>query len=285
MKKFTFIRGRSMVLLLLFSLSLSPSLLATHIMGSDITYFCTGPNQYEVTLTLFRDCAGILPIATQTINYQSNFCGVSSSLVLSQPSFPIDVTPLCPSQTSACSGGSSQFGIEQYTYTGTLNLPPGCDDWVLSWKNCCRNYAITTLANPGNQSIYVEALLDNTISPCNNSPVFNNIPTPIVCVNQPVIYNHGVTDPDGDQLVFSLVDCAQESNQSVLYGAGFNATTPLATAGGVIVDASTGEITFTPNQIQIGVICVLVEEFRGGVKIGRTPIDTSGDWRRIGTTN
>ncbi|MEL7532129.1 MAG: T9SS type A sorting domain-containing protein [Bacteroidota bacterium] len=274
MKKFTFIRGRYLALLLFFSLLSFSSLKATHIMGADITYFCTGPNQYQVTLTLFRDCAGILPISTQTVNFSSAICGVNSSLVLTQPSFPIDVTPLCPSQTSACAGGNVQFGIEQYTYTGTLSLPNGCgDDWVLSWKNCCRNYAITTLANPGNQSIYVEASLDNTLNPCNNSPVFNNIPTPIVCVNQPVIYNHGVTDPDGDQLVFSLVNCQQDNNQNVIYGAGFNATTPLVTAAGVTVNNTTGEITFTPNQVQIGVICVLVEEFRGGVKIGETVRD------------
>ena len=29
---------------------------ASHVPGGNITYQCVGPNQYEVTLTLFEDC-------------------------------------------------------------------------------------------------------------------------------------------------------------------------------------------------------------------------------------
>ncbi|MEO0472567.1 MAG: hypothetical protein AAF206_23315, partial [Bacteroidota bacterium] len=201
---------------------------ATHTMGADLTYNCIGPNQYQVVLTFFRDCDGIVPTATQTVTYASASCGVSSTILLTQPNPAVDVTPLCPSQTSACSGGTSLFGIEQYVYTGILSLPPACgDDWELGWTNCCRNFAITSLSIPGNQSTYVPAELDNTLSSCNNSPVFNNIPTPIVCVNQPVFYNHGVTDPDGDSLVFSLTDCYQDLGVPVVYNTGFSAVTPL----------------------------------------------------------
>ena len=246
-------------------------------MGADITYQCQAPGVYRVTLTFFRDCAGITPLSVQRLDYSSASCGVTASInLLPLPGGPIDVTPLCPSAVSACAGGNIGFGIEQYTYTGTLTLPtgPGCgSDWVLGWSNCCRNYAITTLNGPGNQATYISATLNNLLSPCNNSPVFNNIPTPIVCINQPVIYNHGVTDPDGDDLVFSLVNCEQDPNVSVGYNAGYNATNPLTTSTGVTIDPNTGEITFTPSQIQIGVICVLVEEFRNGVKIGETVRD------------
>ncbi|GAB4425114.1 MAG: hypothetical protein OHK0039_42660 [Bacteroidia bacterium] len=249
---------------------------ATHTMGADITYTCLGPGVYQVRLTFFRDCAGILPLSLQPFTYRSTTCGVNATVNLSQPvgTGPIDVTPLCPSVVSACAGGSIPFGIQQYTFVGTINLPPGCGaDWVLSWTNCCRNYAITTLTAPGNQETYITTTLNNTLTPCNNSPVFNNIPTPIVCVNQPVIYNHGVTDPDGDDLVFSLVNCLQGAGAPVAYGPGFSALTPLASSTGVNINAATGEITFIPNQLQIGVICVRVEEFRGGVKIGETVRD------------
>ncbi|MEO1450225.1 MAG: hypothetical protein AAFV07_11905, partial [Bacteroidota bacterium] len=253
----------------------SSDLMATHTMGADITYECIGNGQYRVTLTLFRDCTGILPLTSQTLEYRSATCGVNASINLVQPAGgPIDVTPLCPTEISDCAGGNVGFGFEQYTYSGVLNLPPGCgDDWVLGWENCCRNFAITTLNNPGNQSTYISALLDNTQTPCNNSPVFNNIPTPIVCINQPVIYNHGVTDPDGDSLVFSLTNCQQDFGISVGYAGGFNAATPLASSTGVNINTTTGELTFTPNLLQIGVICVLVEEYRNGVKIGEAVRD------------
>ncbi|MDX1909347.1 MAG: T9SS type A sorting domain-containing protein [Bacteroidia bacterium] len=250
------------------------SLRATHTMGADITYTCIGSGKYAITLTFFRDCAGILPATAQQISYSSATCNVNSVTNLTQPYASVDVTPLCPSQLSACEGGATSFGIQQYTYTGIIQLPVGCgNDWILGWTDCCRNYAITTLSAPGNQSTYLSARLNNTITPCNNSPVFNNIPTPIVCVNQPVTYNHGVTDPDGDQLVFSLTSCQQGSGVSVGYASGYSATTPLASASPITIDPVTGQITFTPNQIQIGVICVKVEEYRGGIKIGETVRD------------
>jgi hypothetical protein len=242
-------------------------------MGADVTYSCIGPNAYQVTLTLFRDCAGITPLTTQVLDYGSITCGVNASINLSQVGSGVDVTPLCPGQTSACSGGSSPFGIQQYLFTGTLTLPSGCADWELGWSNCCRNFAITTLNGPGNQATYVPARLDNSTTPCNNSPVFNNIPTPIVCVNQPVVYNHGVTDPDGDDLRFSLTNCLQDAGVPVSYGGGYSASTPLSTASGISIDSLTGELTFTPDQLQIGVICVLVEEYRNGLKIGETVRD------------
>ncbi|MBL0104160.1 MAG: hypothetical protein IPP51_10690 [Bacteroidetes bacterium] len=36
-----------------------PSAKASHSMGSDLTYHCLGGNQYEITLSFYRDCAGI----------------------------------------------------------------------------------------------------------------------------------------------------------------------------------------------------------------------------------
>ncbi len=172
-------------------------------MGADLTYTCTSPSSYQIKLTFFRDCFGVDPISPQSVTYQSATCNVSGSIELTQQGSTLDVTPLCPTQTSFCGGGSSTFGIEQYVFTGNLSLSTSCNDWELGWSNCCRNNAITSLTVPNNQATYITALLDNTITPCNNSPTFNNIPTPIVCINETVIYNHGVTDPDGDQLRFS----------------------------------------------------------------------------------
>ncbi|HMG16508.1 MAG TPA: hypothetical protein VK590_13715, partial [Saprospiraceae bacterium] len=49
----------SLTLLWLFT---SVSLYATHIIGGEITYSCLGNNQYEIKLTVFRDCyTGVPP--------------------------------------------------------------------------------------------------------------------------------------------------------------------------------------------------------------------------------
>ena len=44
---------------LLFSLATANRSLASHSMGSDLTYRCLGGNSYEITLSFYRDCAGI----------------------------------------------------------------------------------------------------------------------------------------------------------------------------------------------------------------------------------
>jgi gliding motility-associated-like protein len=202
--------------------------------------------------------------------YSSATCGVSGNIQLTRVGTPLDITPNCPSVPSAC-GGSGSYGIQEWLYQGILNLPPGCGtDWVLGWSQCCRNNAINTLNNPGSQNMFVGANLDNTTSPfCNSSPVFNNSPGSIVCVNQPLVYNHGVSDADGDSLFFSLGPCLQSLGGQVSYAGGFSGTTPLTTASGVTINPNTGSLTFTPTQQQVGVLCVNVREFRNGVLIGQ----------------
>ncbi|OWY25168.1 hypothetical protein BVG80_03630 [Sphingobacteriales bacterium TSM_CSM] len=249
-------------------------------MGADLTYGCLSNNQYLVILKFFRDCNGISPANSYPVYYGSAQCGVTGSITVNLtppiPPFasnPQDITPLCPGEESAC-GGNGQYGVQQWIYSGTLTLPPGCGtDWILGWSECCRNYAITTLDSPGDQSFYVEAHIDNTQPTCNTSPQFLNPPVPFSCVNQPVFYNHGVVDADGDQLVFSLTNCNQAPGSLVDYAGSFNGTTPLTTVSGVTIDPVTGDISFTPNQAQVGVLCVLVEEYRNGIKIGEVVRD------------
>ncbi len=243
-------------------------------MGANITYQCVSPGQYTVFFTMYRDCRGIAAENSISINYRSQQCGINSNITLSrvpstpQAPNPEDVTPVCPGQPSAC-GGNGQFGVQKVVYRGTLNLPAGCgNDWILSWDLCCRNAAINTLSNPSNQGTYIEARLNNQIAQCNNSPVFLNNPTAYYCVNSNVVYNHGVVDPDGDSLVFSLVTPFNTQGQPVTYAAGFSATNPITTASGFNLDPSTGDITFTPTQTQVGVTAVLVQEYRNGELVG-----------------
>ncbi len=237
---------------------------ATHYTGFDLTYTCTGPNTYLVTLNVYRDCNGVSVGSSQVINYSSASCGVSASLSLSVQSVT-DITPLCPSQTSAC-GGSGSIGVEHHIFQGTLTLPPGCNDWVLSSSSCCRNNAITNLTGPGSNNIYVQTTLDNTLSPCNSSPSFSNNPQQFACVGQAVNYQQLATDVDGDSLVYSMIDCSQSAATTVTYAGGFNGTNPLTDP--ITINSQTGEINFTASQPQVAVLCVLVEEYRNGVLIG-----------------
>ena len=263
-------------------LAFNPKANASHFAGAEITYVCVGPNTYQITLNYFRDCSGINYGNTEYIRV-SGCSGTPSSIAMSNPTIT-DVTPLCPGQTSSCNGGSVP-GIQQWTYVKTVSFPASCTSLVLSAESCCRNPPITTLNNPSSNSWYVATTLYNNAAACNGSPVFLNPAVATGCVNQVVNYNHGVSDPDGDQLVFSLGDCYQSSNSTVNYKPGFSGTNPLSTTSGVSINPSTGAITFTPNLIQVGVLCVVVEEYRNGVKIGEISRDIQFNITNCGANN
>lgn len=244
---------------------------ATHLMGADISYECISPGQYRIKLQLYRDCKGVSIGTAQTLAYSSAQCGVTSTITLQVVSVT-DITPVCQQNQSntACAGGTL-YGVEKHVYEGILNLPPGCGtDWVLGWGTCCRNYAITNLAQPGNEDMYIQTCsIDNTMSPCNNSPQFLNDPVPFFCANQPVNYNHGVIDIDGDSISFSSVS-PMNAGGNVTYSGGLNANNPFIVTGSgpFSVDPINGDINFTPSQTQIGVMAMRVNEYRNGVLIG-----------------
>ena len=252
------------IILLISLFGILSTISASHFSGTEITYQCTGVNQYLVTLNFYRDCDGAtMPIST-VLNYSSVSCSISVNTSLNLQS-TTDITPLCLSATSSCSGGNNG-GVEQYIYQGTINLPLSCNDWVLSSSGCCRIGTITNLITPASTAMYVQATLNNTIANCNNSPFFISPPQLFSCTGQTINYQQLVYDSDGDSLVYSLVNAMQNASTSVTYVGGFSGTNPFTSPA--VINQQTGEITFTPVVQQVTVMAVLIEEYRNGILIG-----------------
>ena len=249
-----------------------PQAKATHAMGVDLTYTCLGNNQYRLNLTVYRDCNGINLTPSQTIQWNSSSLGLSGAVSLNAIS-NTEITPVCPGVVGSACMNTGIYGIQRWVYEGVVTLPANAPDIRLSWNLCCRNHAITTLSTPGSNNMFISIMMSTANGLCNNSPVFLNNPTPFACANQPVFYNHGVMDTDGDSLRFSLAPCYQGNGQVVSYGPGRSASNPLVTQNGITIDPATGALSFVPSQPQVGVLCVLVEEFRNGQKIGEVVRD------------
>ncbi|NNF01081.1 MAG: PKD domain-containing protein, partial [Bacteroidia bacterium] len=246
---------------------------ASHAMGADLTYTCLGGNTYRVTLSFYRDCIGISAPGSVYINVSSASCGEN----LGVTAFPIagtgqEVTQLCPTAVSTCNGGV-YTGIQEWIYEGVITLPRQCDDWLFSYSLCCRNAAITNIDNPGFSTFYLEAELDNLNFSCNNSPIFTNKPVPFACLGQQFCFNHGAYDPDGDSLVFSLIDPYQTSTTTVTYNGAFTASQPLSSTPPVSFNALTGDVCMTPTAMEVTVMAVLVQEYRNGILIGSVERD------------
>jgi len=246
---------------------------ATHAAGADLSYKCLGGLTYEVTATFYRDCAGISESNSISINYKSATCGYNLSFnAFKDPnSNGQEITTPCSSNPTTCAGGS-QVGIKRWVYKGTITLPAACTDWMFSYGICCRNCAITTIQNPcaNSTELYVEALLNNLNAPCNNSPAFTATPIAFACIGQNFNYTQGIVDPDGDSLVCELITPKINATTNITYIAPASTTSPIASSTPLTVNPTTGNLNFTPSQIQIGILAIRVKEYRNGVQIGST---------------
>ena len=241
---------------------------ASHAQGADLTYTCLGGNQYRLRLAFYRDCAGVNAPANVQIDINSISCNQTLQATLNPiPGTGQDVTPICPSLTTVCNGGTYP-GVQEWIYEGTITLPQACTDWVFSYTLCCRNAAINTIVNPGGDNIYVEAHLNNVAAACNNSPVFSNRPVPYICSGQSFCFNHGAIDPDGDSLVYSMVTPMTGPNTYVTYNPGYTTTQPIQSNPAVTFNNLTGDICMTPSLVEVGVMAVRVDEWRNGILIG-----------------
>lgn len=243
---------------------------ATHSAGADLTYRCLGGLQYEIEATFYRDCGGIAEPSTLTVNYSSASGGYNLSITLNKiPGTGQEITVPCQTSASTCNGGAST-GIRKFVYRGTVTLPSARTDWVFSYSVCCRNCTITTIQNPCANStlLYVESKLNNVAASCNSSPTFSNIPIAFVCIGQNFNYNHGVLDADGDSISYQLITPKISATTNVTYISPNNTNNPVQSSTPFTVNALTGDINFTPTQQQIGILAILVKEYRNGVLIG-----------------
>ena len=228
---------------------------AEHLPGGTITYQCTGNNYYEITLSLYRECSGA-PMVPQTLQLLNN-CGVSFSIPGLLPMDTLDISPLCADTLDAntCNGGTL-IGLQLFLFRTTIFLSP-CSNWRFAWSICCRQATINVANTPG---IWIEAYLDNTVSPCDASPVFNDLPLPFVCAGQPVSYDCGAVDTDGDILRYRFIDArfGSPDPMPVNYQPTYSGAEPFA---GMEIDSLTGLITFTPTIQGYIVTAVQVDSY------------------------
>lgn len=252
---------------------------ATHAMGGELTYTCLGNNKYRVTLNFYRDCNGVAAPTNCNnglqFNVSSSACGANFNQCFPNSPTVEVITPICPSEVDRCASATGTYGVQRYTYTKVVDLSSyaGCggNDWVFAWSLCCRNNAITSLNNPGNRELYLDAQLNNSAGLCNSSPTFTNSPTAFYCLGEPISYNPGAVDVDGDSLVFSLIPARSAGGANIPYNANYSALQPIRNNGGansVTLDPQTGTMTVTPSVLQVAVVTYQVKEYRNGVLIG-----------------
>lgn len=257
----------------------------SHIVGGDVYYDYLGSNNYRFYITVYRDCLSngadfddplSLAIYTQnsSVPVQSLYVPFPGSVVLPVVFNNPCVTP----PTNIC--------VEKAVYVVNVNLPPIVGGYTITYQRCCRGPNITNLVSPDITGLTLVAHVPGLETGAyeNSSPRFTNYPPLLLCNNDDLVFDHSATDPDGDQLVYSLVTPFSGATPTapapspppgppyfpVGWGTGFSAANPLGPGATISINPTTGVLTASPSMLGLFVVGIRVDEYRNGVLIGST---------------
>ena len=282
---------RFVTLISVLLLSFSP-LHAAHLIGGDMSYTCLGNNQYEVTIRIYRDCAGggaqfdanaFLSIydasnnLIQTINVPK---GPTVSISSNPTGDPCLVVP-----PNLCS--------EYADYVATVTLPPIMGGYTMSVQRCCRNSTITNVPNSGSWGNTWTTQIPSMDTTCNSSPRINTVAPTIVCLGEDINLALGATETDGDSLYYELCEVFSGGGQGgggncnsvipnpacpppytpVPFDVGFSATNPMAASPPLSMNGQTGLLSGVPSQVGQYLVGFCVSEYRNGQLLSTVRLD------------
>ncbi len=256
---------------------------ATHIVGGEVTYKWLGGDSYQVRLDIYQDCltGQPEPIAQDNPAILAIFTGTGTRIVID--SIPASSALTVPTNFSnSCINNPPATCLRRQTFFATYSLTANGTGYYIVYQRCCRNASIKNIADPAATGATYYAFVPprNPGQAGNSSAVFNNYPPQIICINNPLIYDHSATDPNGDSLSYAFCPAYQGGNatdakpipqsinfQQVSYINGYSAAYPMTGTPALQINARTGLITGTPTLQGRYVVGVCCTEWRNGVKI------------------
>lgn len=178
---------------------------ASHIVGGDIYYDYVGNDTYHFYISVYRDCnstgaAFDNPLRLGVYN--------SSGNLVYQINVPFPGSTNVPVVfNNPCVTPPNNICTENAIYETDIFLPPIAGGYTVTYQRCCRGPNITNLTNPDYTGFTLTCKVPGSTNNnhINSSPRFINYPPLLLCNNEDLVFDHSAIDPDGDQLVYSLV--------------------------------------------------------------------------------
>ncbi|MBL0314610.1 MAG: PKD domain-containing protein [Flavobacteriales bacterium] len=274
------------IFVVLILVSATFSLNASHIIGGSIHYEIISGNDYEVTLTLYRDCSS----STEYDDPAS--IGVFNSAGTLVYNLEIDfhdsiVSSVETESYNACFMAPLGLCVEEAIYVGTVSLPPIAGGYTLTYQRCCRNFSIVNVPTGTDVGITLTTDIPGTeLTTINANPEFATHPPLVVCLNAPFVFDHSAFDVDGDQLVYEFCEPLNTNvsgsyinppgappYNGLSYNAGYSSVYPIDASPAFTIDPATGLITGTPTSLGQYVFGVCIHEYRNGILINTTNRD------------
>ena len=230
-----------LVIVMLFVFAFSAK--ATHQRAAEITYEWLGGNAYEFTLTCYT--------------YSPSPAGLQrDSLLINWGDGSQDYVPRIVMQNLG-----DDYTLNIYKMRHDFS---SAGTYVISMEDANRNYGVINIQNSVTTPMYIETeLVINPFLGNNNSVQLLNAPVDKGCVGKLYLHNPAAYDPDGDSLSYRLLPCKGFNGEDI---PGF--TYPQASST-FEMDSVTGELRWENPMLQGEYnVAFIVEEWRGGVKIG-----------------
>ncbi|MCP4440223.1 MAG: PKD domain-containing protein [Aureispira sp.] len=279
-------KQRPLLLSLLLLILLPLSGYATHMVGGEVNYRCLGNDQYEISVTVFRDCDTGVPWFDNPASigiFNSNDSLIYDVRMSLQNNDTLEITLFDP-----CFVAPPNVCIHTTTYVDTVTLPFLAGGYQVVYQRCCRNQDIVNIVNPlGTGTTYSSYISEEALLGCNSSATFKEWPPVYICQGVPIVYDHSAFDVDGDSVVYELCNPLTGASpsqsmpqppynppyDSVVWLPPYSVDNMLGGPDSLKIDPNTGLLTGTPNTLGVFVVGVCAKEYRNGVLISTTKRD------------
>ncbi|MBC7447348.1 MAG: gliding motility-associated C-terminal domain-containing protein [Hymenobacteraceae bacterium] len=164
-------------------------------------------------------------------------------------------------------------------YTSIIDLPFAAQGYYAIYSDWSRNNSVTNLATPGGMNTQAQVLQLLIARPAasyaNSSPVFSDVPVPLVCSGDTVTLINNAFDAEGDRLLYNFYapfrggangryvpGPTYETPIPVEYALGYSFAQPFGAGGYTTINPLTGETKYLIPQEGDYVVGVRVSEFR-----------------------
>lgn len=271
--------------LLFLLLSVAVNSYGRHIVGGEIRMQSTAvPNRFSFTLVQFWDentlTSGNRDQSTELLVYRKRDNQLIQKIVI-----PFVSTRNISYKNQACASFRALKTLEG-TYNAQVTLKASdysdAGGYYVVWERCCRNDDINNIQSPGSSGM-VFYLEFPPLSIPNSTPEFSFPNGDYICKDQAFSMNVSATDADGDELRYSLVtpmlgntgrnnpigdDFPKAGYPPVQWVPGISDQNMIPGNPALAINARTGLLTVTANQLGLYVFTVQCEEYRKGVRIG-----------------
>ncbi|WP_165933434.1 gliding motility-associated C-terminal domain-containing protein [Arundinibacter roseus] len=276
---------KKIVRILFFLLSTYTSGHAAHIVGGEIRLEASNTsNRYTITMVQFWD-ENTLTNGNRDANAELLFFRKRDNRLMMKAVLPYIGSRKVSYQNKACAAFRSLQTVEGTYSTSVLlssadfNDPEG---YYVIWERCCRNDDINNIIQPGSSGM-VFYLEFPPVSIPDSSPIFQFPNGEYICKDQFFTMDMSANDADGDNLVYSLVtplrgntsrnnpignDFPKSGYPLVEWSPGISLQNSIPGTPSLRINAATGMLSVTANQLGLFVFSVQCEEFRNGQKIG-----------------